>query len=80
MLNVTPSIILCKREFLNDSWPYGFLISIALDSARNALRYQFIIDSFDVWLPATNLGLVHLNDGVLGFTGYVFLMSILTTY
>jgi len=43
----------------------------SLQAARNALRYQFIIDSFDVWLPATNLGLVHLNDGVLGFTGTI---------
>jgi peroxin-11B len=44
-----------------------------MDSARAALRYQFIIDSLDVWLPATNLGFVHLDDGILGFTGYVFL-------
>lgn len=43
----------------------------SLQAARAALRYQFIIDSLDVWLPATNLGFVHLNDGVLGFTGTV---------
>jgi hypothetical protein len=45
------------------------------DSARAALRYQFIIDSLDVWLPAANLGLINLSDGVLGFTGYVFLLG-----
>lgn len=43
-----------------------------MPSARAALRYQFVIDSLDVWLPATNLGFVHLDDGILGFTGHVF--------
>jgi len=43
----------------------------ALQNTRTALRYQFIIDSLDVWLPATNLGFVNLNDGILGITGTV---------
>lgn len=43
----------------------------ALQASRAAVRYQFIIDALDVWLPATNLGFVNLNDGVLGFTGCV---------
>jgi len=43
----------------------------SLQAARAALRYQFIIDSLDIWLPATNLGFVHFNDGVLGFTGTI---------
>jgi len=43
----------------------------SLQAARTALRYQFIIDALDVLLPATNLGFIHLNDGILGFTGTV---------
>jgi len=43
----------------------------SLQSARAALRYQFVIDSLDVWLPATSLGLIQLNDGILGFAGTV---------
>jgi hypothetical protein len=74
MQNVMPDITLYKRELcLFMTVP----ISFALDSARASLRYQFVIDSLDVWLPASNLGLVHLNDGVLGFTGYVFCHVIL---
>jgi peroxin-11B len=38
-------------------------------SIRAATRQQFIIDILDVWLPASNLGLVNLNDGVLGVFG-----------
>jgi peroxin-11B len=38
-------------------------------SARAATRQQFIIDVLDVWLPASNLGLVNLNDGILGTVG-----------
>jgi len=43
----------------------------SLQVARAALRYQFIIDTLDVWLPTTNLGLIDLSDGVLGFTGTI---------
>lgn len=42
-----------------------------LQAAREAVRYQFVIDILDVWIPATNIGLVNLNDGVLGIFGYV---------
>ncbi|KAI0757149.1 peroxisomal biogenesis factor 11 [Daedaleopsis nitida] len=42
-----------------------------LQVAREAVRYQFIIDLLDVWIPATNVGLVNLNDGVLGIFGLV---------
>lgn len=38
-------------------------------STRAATRHQFIIDVLDVWLPASNLGLVNLNDGILGVFG-----------
>lgn len=38
-------------------------------STRAATRLQFIIDSLDVWIPASGLGLVDLNDGVLGIFG-----------
>ncbi|KAI0778034.1 peroxisomal biogenesis factor [Trametes elegans] len=42
-----------------------------LNSAREAVRYQFIIDILDVWIPATTIGLVNLNDGVLGIFGFI---------
>ena len=42
---------------------------MGLHSIRAATRQQFIIDVLDVWLPASNLGLVNLNDGVLGIFG-----------
>jgi len=43
----------------------------ALRTARAATRQQFIIDLLDVWLPASNLGLVNLNDGILGTVGVI---------
>lgn len=39
--------------------------------ARDATRYQFIVDLLDIWVPATNLGLVNINDGFIGIFGYV---------
>lgn len=39
--------------------------------ARDATRQQFIIDLLDVWIPATNLGFVNLNEGIVGIFGYV---------
>ncbi|KAI9445229.1 peroxisomal biogenesis factor 11 [Lactarius indigo] len=43
----------------------------ALHTFRTATRKQFIIDILDVWLPASNLGLVNINDGVLGIFGFI---------
>jgi len=43
----------------------------ALRTTRAATRHQFIIDVLDVWLPASNLGLVSLNDGILGVFGLI---------
>ncbi|KZT06820.1 peroxisomal biogenesis factor 11 [Laetiporus sulphureus 93-53] len=43
----------------------------AIQKAREVTRHQFIIDLFDVWIPATNIGLVNLNDGVLGIFGLI---------
>ena len=45
------------------------LTSSSYNRARDATRQQFIIDLLDVWIPATNLGLVNLNDGVVGIFG-----------
>ncbi|KAI0762839.1 peroxisomal biogenesis factor [Fomes fomentarius] len=42
-----------------------------LQTARSAVRYQFVIDLLDVWIPATSIGLVNLNDGILGVFGFV---------
>ncbi|KZT30519.1 peroxisomal biogenesis factor 11 [Neolentinus lepideus HHB14362 ss-1] len=42
-----------------------------LELARSGTRQQFIIDILDVWVPAANLGLVNLNDGILGIFGFI---------
>ncbi|KZP12064.1 peroxisomal biogenesis factor 11 [Athelia psychrophila] len=51
----------------------------SLQAARAAVRYQFIIDSLDVWAPAHSLGLVNLNDGLLGATGIITSVMALRT-
>jgi len=38
---------------------------------RQTLLSQLVMDSCDIWIPATNLGYTKLNDGVLGFLGSV---------
>ncbi len=38
-------------------------------SQRQQLLSQLIMDSCDVWIPATNVGYANLNDGVLGALG-----------
>lgn len=43
----------------------------ALASESSAAHYQLIIDLLDVWLPATALNIVNLNDGVAGTLGFV---------
>ncbi|KAI0318478.1 peroxisomal biogenesis factor 11 [Amylostereum chailletii] len=43
----------------------------ALETIRASTRQQFIIDILDLWIPATNIGLVNFNDGVLGIFGLV---------
>ncbi|KAI3622802.1 peroxisomal biogenesis factor [Moniliophthora roreri] len=40
-------------------------------AARNATRQQLTIDMLDLWIPATNIGLTNLNDGVLGIFGLI---------
>ncbi|KAI0815261.1 peroxisomal biogenesis factor 11 [Irpex lacteus] len=41
----------------------------SLQLATAGVRYQFIIDLLDIWIPATNLGFVNLNDGIVGLFG-----------
>lgn len=43
----------------------------AVSVARNQARHQLLIDMLDVWIPAANIGLVNLNDGVLGIFGLI---------
>ncbi|KAF8581638.1 peroxisomal biogenesis factor 11 [Ramaria rubella] len=38
---------------------------------RASTQYQLMIDTLDVWLPATALGLVNVNDGVAGILGFI---------
>ncbi|TFY83777.1 hypothetical protein EWM64_g243 [Hericium alpestre] len=47
----------------------------ALDELRASTRQQFVIDILDIWIPATTLSLVNVNDGVVGIFG--FLSSVL---
>jgi len=42
-----------------------------MTAQRAATRQQFIIDILDLWIPAANLGIVSLNDGVLGIFGLI---------
>ncbi|KAI6044947.1 peroxisomal biogenesis factor 11 [Pisolithus marmoratus] len=45
------------------------LKQFALQKMRADVRYQFIIDMMDIWIPASNLGLVNVNDGIVGLVG-----------
>ncbi|OJA10839.1 hypothetical protein AZE42_00293 [Rhizopogon vesiculosus] len=44
---------------------------LALENLRADTRYQFIIDLCDIWIPASNLALVNVNDGVVGLAGFI---------
>lgn len=39
--------------------------------ARDATRYQLIIDGLDIWFPITGLELASLNDSTLGIFGVI---------
>nr|XP_018263134.1 uncharacterized protein I303_04626 [Kwoniella dejecticola CBS 10117]OBR85292.1 hypothetical protein I303_04626 [Kwoniella dejecticola CBS 10117] len=41
----------------------------AMLAQRQTLLSQLIIDSCDIWIPATGLGYTNVNDGVLGALG-----------
>jgi len=43
----------------------------AVEKENRAVRLQLVIDSLDVWLPATGLGVVNVNDGVAGILGLI---------
>jgi len=43
----------------------------ALEVTRAATRQQFVIDVLDIWIPASGLGLVNINDGLLGIFGII---------
>ncbi|KAK0245847.1 peroxisomal biogenesis factor 11 [Armillaria nabsnona] len=43
----------------------------ALKASRAATLHQLTLDSLDIWIPATGLGLTNLNDGVLGIFGLI---------
>lgn len=65
---------------LRGSHPFfiWFLIYlIVLGSERSTTQYQLIIDLLDVWLPATALGIVNVNDGIAGTLGCVICTFIL---
>jgi len=51
---------------------------LALEKMRSDTRYQFVIDILDIWIPASNLGLVNVNDGIVGLAGLT--SSIMGTY
>ena len=39
-------------------------------SQRQSILSQLIMDSLDIWIPATNLGYGNLNDGTVGLFGW----------
>ncbi|KAG6888977.1 hypothetical protein C0995_004616 [Termitomyces sp. Mi166 len=43
----------------------------SVKAAQKAARRQFIVDSLDVWIPATGAGVANLNDGTLGILGLI---------
>ncbi|KAK0208363.1 peroxisomal biogenesis factor 11 [Desarmillaria ectypa] len=45
--------------------------AVALKTSRATTLHQLTLDSLDVWIPATGLGLTNLNDGVLGIFGLI---------
>ncbi|KAI6133168.1 peroxisomal biogenesis factor 11 [Pisolithus croceorrhizus] len=45
------------------------LKQLTLQKMRADVRYQFIVDVLDIWIPASNLGLVNVNDGIVGLAG-----------
>lgn len=49
-----------------------YIDSLLWNSTLAATHYQFYIDILDVWNPATSLGFVDFNDGVIGGFGYVY--------
>jgi peroxin-11B len=38
-------------------------------SQRQTLMSQLVTDACDVWIPANNLGIVNLNEGIIGLLG-----------
>ncbi|KIM34408.1 hypothetical protein M408DRAFT_325815 [Serendipita vermifera MAFF 305830] len=42
-----------------------------LERERAAVRYQMLLDLMDMWIPATGLGVVNFNDGVVGLLGVI---------
>ncbi|KZV82850.1 peroxisomal biogenesis factor 11 [Exidia glandulosa HHB12029] len=50
-----------------------------LKKERAAVRYQIVLDTLDVWIPATGLAYVNFNDGVVGFLGLVTSLMALRT-
>ncbi|KIL70703.1 hypothetical protein M378DRAFT_194965 [Amanita muscaria Koide BX008] len=43
----------------------------AIKASRTATGQQLIIDTLDIWIPATGAGLVNVNEGVLGVFGLI---------
>jgi peroxin-11B len=45
------------------------MLMVVVCRQRSSVRYQFAMDLLDFWLPASNIGLVNLNEGALGLFG-----------
>ncbi|KIJ27184.1 hypothetical protein M422DRAFT_271675 [Sphaerobolus stellatus SS14] len=58
-----------EKSFGDDGVKRARLSAVA--TQRATTRHQLVIDLLDVWLPATGLGLVNLNDGVAGIFGLI---------
>ncbi|KDQ19927.1 hypothetical protein BOTBODRAFT_152505 [Botryobasidium botryosum FD-172 SS1] len=43
----------------------------ALYVEAGSVKYQLVQDLLDIWLPASNLGLVNLSDGTAGVIGFI---------
>jgi len=47
---------------------------------RQANRSQMMLDILDVWIPSYNLGLVGLNDGIVGLLGFTTSLMAFNTH
>lgn len=66
---LTPDILLRGPDCSWMALPIVFVVEP--HSERATLVSQIVQDSMDFWLPANNLGITTLNDGVIGALGQV---------
>ncbi|KAF8493118.1 hypothetical protein JB92DRAFT_3090397 [Gautieria morchelliformis] len=67
-----------KNSLADDAAKQARLAAIATQSG--SMHHQLFIDTLDVSLPALALGLVDLNDGIVGILGFISSVMALGTH